>query len=727
MRIATPIHTPDGKPFAIVIIQVDMRSTFARIRSNPIDGGRSYVVNNQGGYLVHPDRDREFGFIVGKPAHIQDEFPDFPKLLASGDTTPRVMQDRAGNRFGVGLEILRLADGPRIAVIQAVPYSDLMAATSAVRDASLLAGLGAAFFAFLLAVIVARSLTRPLVQMTKAVDGFTRGETVALPTGGGQEIGALAEAFAHMAAKSRAKTAALNQEIEERRRTVEELRESERMARDVIANAFEAFIQTDDASHVLEWNPQAEAIFGWSRQEALGQHLPTLLLSEALQPYCQDMKERLLRNDADAAAGERFEIRAKRKDGSTVKIEASLNALRRRGGYVFNVFARDLTQRIAAEEQLRQAQKMEALGQLTGGIAHDFNNVLTVISGTIEILAEEVSAKPEAAAVARLISEAADRGAELTSHLLAFARKQPLQPREIDVNRLIVESAKLFRPTLGAQIEIESMLTDSVWTALVDPGQLSSALLNLAINARDAMPDGGKLTLETQERHLRRGLCRRHRRRRGRELRDDRGERHRHRDSGSDPRQGIRSVLFDQAGRQGNRAGVEHGLRLRQAIRRTHQGLQRGGHGTTFKLYLPQADAPPERIAEEPSSSGIERGDETILVVEDDPLVRAYVNTQLQSLGYKTLSAANGVEALAIVDSGAAFDLLFTDIIMPGGLNGRQLAAEMASRGARRCGCCSRQAIPRTPSSITAGWISACCCWPSPTGNRTLRACCAWP
>ena len=680
MRIATPIHTPDGKPFAIVIIKVDMRSAFARIRANPIEGGRSYVVNNLGGYLVHPDRDREFGFIVGRPAHIQDEFPDFPKLLASGDTTPRVMQDRTGGRFGLGMAIQHLADGPRIAVIQALPYAELMAATSAVRDASLLAGLGAAFFAFLLAVIVARSLTRPLVQMTRAVEGFARGESVALPTGGGQEIGALTQAFAHMAEESRAKTAALNQEIDEHRRTVEELRESERMARDVIANAFEAFIQTDDASSILEWNPQAEAIFGWSRQEVLGQHLPTLLLSDALQPYCEEMKERLLRNDADAAAGERFEIRAKRKDGGAVRIEASLNALRRRGGYVFNVFARDLTQRTAAEEQLRQAQKMEALGQLTGGIAHDFNNVLTVISGTIEILADEVSGRPEAAAVARLISEAADRGAELTSHLLAFARKQPLQPREIDVNRLIVDSAKLFRPTLGAQIEIESMLTDSVWTALVDPGQLSSALLNLAINARDAMPQGGKLTLKTRnvtfDQDYAAAIG---------DLQPGNYVMIAVSDTGTGISEAIRDKVFDpffstkQVGK-----GTGLGLSMVYGFVKQSGGhikvYSEEGHGTTFKLYLPQADAPPERMAEPPSSTEIQRGDETILVVEDDPLVRAYVNTQLQSLGYQTLSAANGVEALAIVDSGAAFDLLFTDIIMPGGLNGRQLAAEVASR-----------------------------------------------
>jgi PAS domain S-box-containing protein len=802
LRVATPLHTPDGRPFGIVIIDVDMRPVFTRIRSAATKGGRSYVVNDRGDYLVHPDPAREFAFEFAKPIHIQDDFPEFSQILATGNTAPRATTDRAGARFGIGVVMVRLADGPRVAVIQAVPYSILMAATAAVRDSSLMGGFAAAFCAFLLAIIVARSLTRPLVQMTKVVDGFARDEAVALPTGGGHEIAVLADAFAHMAAESRAKTAALNREIEARRRTSEreqlliaavessndaivtetldgvitgwnpaaerlfgftaqeaignnidivvpdELRsevhaildrirggekidyhetvrtnkegrridvsvgispirsqsntiigaakvtrditaqkraqeallESEQMARDVIANAFEGFIQTDDASDVLEWNPQAEVIFGWSRQEAVGQHLPTLLLSEALQPHCQIMKERLLRDEANAAAGERFEVEAKRKDAHPVQIEVSMKALRRRGGYVFNFFVRDLTQRIAAEEQLRQAQKMEALGQLTGGIAHDFNNVLTVITGTIEILAEEVSANPGAAAIARLIGEAADRGAELTAHLLAFARRQPLRPRKIDVNRLIDESAKLMRPTLGEHIEIESMLRDPVWTALVDPGQLSSALLNLAINARDAMPNGGKLTLETNNVTLDANYAAGNA-----DVQPGNYVLIAVSDTGTGIPEAIRSRVFDPFFST-KEVGKGTGLGLSMVYGFVKQS---GGHiklyseegfGTTFKLYLPRADVWPEQIAAEPSTSGIEGGNETILVVEDDPLVRAYVNTQLQSLGYKTLSAANGVEALAIVDSGAAFDLLFTDVIMPGRLNGRQLATEMMQR-----------------------------------------------
>src|ERR1700682_2063350 len=152
------------------------------------------------------------------------------------------------------------------------------------------------------------------------------------------------------------------------------------------------------------------------------------------------MTQRLVRNEENAAVGVRFETEAMRKNGRTVKVEVSLKALRRRSGYVFNAFVRDLTQKIAAEEQLRQAQKMEAVGQLTGGIAHDFNNMLTVITGTIEILAEAVKQHPNLSTIARMISDAADRGARLTSSLLAFARKQPLQPAEIDVNEFIREA-----------------------------------------------------------------------------------------------------------------------------------------------------------------------------------------------------------------------------------------------------------------------------------------------
>jgi PAS domain S-box-containing protein len=801
LRVATAVRAPDGQPFGIVIINVDIRPAFDRIRTSAVKGGVSYVVNDHGDYLVHPDRAREFGFESGKPVHIQDEFPEFAGVLARADSAPAVVADRAGERFGFAAEFVRLAGGPQVAVVQAVPYSVLMAAATAVRNSSLIGGAVATLCAFVLALIVARSLTRPLVQMTRAVEGFSRGEAVALPAGGGYEIGVLANAFADMAAESRAKAAALNQEVEQRRRTFEReqlfiaavessndaiitetldgvitgwnpaaerlfgytaqeaigsqiaiivpeplrgeageildriragekieyretvrvdrnrrwidvslgiapiraqsgaiigaakvvrditaekiaqaaLLESQQMARDIIENSLDAFIQTDAAGNILEWNPQAEAILGWSRQEALGKHLAGLILPEALQPHRRMMRELMLRNEENALTGDRFEIDAIRKDGQVVKIEVSLKLLRRVSGSVFNSFIRDLTQRVAAEEQLRQAQKMEAIGQLTGGIAHDFNNVLTVITGTIEILAEEVAAKPNLAAITRLISEAADRGAELTGHLLAFARKQPLQPRETDINRLIVESSRLMRPALGEHVEIESKLAAALCEALVDPGQLSSALLNLAINARDAMPGGGKLTLETKNVSFDADYAAANDVQAGDYVMIAVS------DTGVGIPEAIRDRVFDpffSTKEVGKGTGL--GLSMVYGFVKQSGGhikvYSEEGHGTTFRLYLPQADTRRPSRAAEPTTSEIEGGNETILVVEDDPLVRTYVNAQLQSLGYATLSAANAAEALAIADAGAAFDLLFTDVIMPGGMNGRQLAAEMMQR-----------------------------------------------
>ena len=169
--------------------------------------------------------------------------------------------------------------------------------------------------------------------------------------------------------------------------------------------------------------------------------------------------------------------------------------------------ATDLSKQHEAEERLRQSQKMDAIGQLTGGVAHDFNNVLTVITGTIEILQEGIADRPQLVAIAQLIEEAATRGAEITSQLLTFARRQPLQPREIDVNDLIIDTAKLLKPTLGEHVEIELVLADRCVAALADPSQLSAAIINLAVNARDAMPGGGKLTIENRQCDARRGRC----------------------------------------------------------------------------------------------------------------------------------------------------------------------------------------------------------------------------
>jgi signal transduction histidine kinase len=334
----------------------------------------------------------------------------------------------------------------------------------------------------------------------------------------------------------------------------------------------------------------------------------------------------------------------------------------------------------ANEAQIRQAQKMEAIGQLTGGVAHDFNNILTVITGCIEMLGDAVKNRPDLSQMTDMINSAATRGADLTKYLLAFARRQPLQPRPTDVNALVVDAARLLRPTLGEQIEIDSMLSHDSAPALIDASQLSTAILNLALNARDAMPNGGKLTLET----------------RNVVLDEDYAASNSEVNPGSyvmiavsDTGEGIPGSLLDKVFEpffttKGLGKGSGLGLSMVYGFVKQSNGhvkiYSEPGHGTTVKLYLPQATSREDAQADAAEASVAEGGDESILIVEDDALVREYVMTQIKRLGYETLAARNAAEALETIDSPRRIDLLFTDVIMPGGMNGRQLATEAQKR-----------------------------------------------
>ncbi len=472
----------------------------------------------------------------------------------------------------------------------------------------------------------------------------------------------------------------VGRDMTESRRAQETLRESEQLARGIIDTALDAFVQTDESGSILNWNSQAEKIFGWPRKDALGKSLIDLIVVEADRDRAQGRLGALSALRAGLAF--RRPPRDQGACGATARNsqpKLSVTALRRREGIVFNGFFRDLTDKIAAEDRIRQSEKMEALGQLTGGIAHDFNNILTVITGTIEILAEAVEKEPQLAAITRMIDDAAARGADLTQHLLAFARKQPLQPREVDINTLIIDTAKLLRPTLGEHIEIESVFEDEACVASVDPNQLATAILNLSLNARDAMPNGGKLILETGSAFLDENYANIHG-----DVRPGRYALIAVSDTGT----GIPAAILDKVFNpfftsKGPGKGTGLGLSMVYGFVKQSAGhikiYSEEGHGTTIKMYLPPGTG--ALVASEASNAlAVQGGHETILVVEDDKLVRDYVLTQLHSLGYVTLDAANAAEALTVFEAGNRFDLLFTDVIMPGAMNGRQLANELQRR-----------------------------------------------
>ena len=462
-------------------------------------------------------------------------------------------------------------------------------------------------------------------------------------------------------------------DITETKRTETALsRETEERQR-IFESSLDLILVTDGMGNFIQVSPSVTKILGYRPEDMVGCSAVDFIHPDDLESTRQEMRA--------ARRGQQmrsFEARYPHKDGHAVTLEwlGSWSEPVRRHFFI----GRDLTEKQASEAHLRQAQKMDAIGQLTGGVAHDFNNILTVITGTIGILAEAVEDRPELASIARLIDDAAERGAQLTKHLLAFARKQPLQPVEIDVNSLILEAGKLLHPTLGEQIEISPKLEQNAWPALVDPSQLTTAVLNLALNARDAMSRGGKLTLETDNVHLDEDYVRLHP-----EVAPGDYVMIAVSDTGTGIPAALLEKVFDPFFTT-KEVGKGTGLGLSMVFGFVKQSgghikiYSEEGHGTTVKIYLPRSSGKGQSASDLLSSVLVQGGSETVLVVEDDSLVRQYVLAQVTSLGYATLEAANAAEALKIIENGASVDLLFTDVIMPGGMNGRQLVDEALKR-----------------------------------------------
>ncbi|MFK4382073.1 PAS domain S-box-containing protein [Bradyrhizobium sp. USDA 223] len=500
---------------------------------------------------------------------------------------------------------------------------------------------------------------------------------------GADELDTVIEAFNAMCAnlqqaygELREANANLERELAIRRRAEAEARASEERFRDYAETASDWFWETGP-DHRFTYLSDRVIAFGMDPKVRIG----TRRIDTALDRDTEAEKWR-----AHLAALDRhepfrkFEYRGRDTRGRmhhfSVNGKPVFDADGRFLGYRGS--ATDLTAQHETEERLRQSQKMDAIGQLTGGVAHDFNNVLTVITGTIEIIQEGLADKPELAAIAQLIDDAAARGAEITSQLLTFARRQPLEPREIDVNALVVETAKLLRPMLGEQIEIETRLADEAWSAMVDPSQLSSAIVNLAVNARDAMPGGGKLILETGNREFD-GTGTAGEGVRGAFVMVAVG------DTGHGIPADIRDRVFEPFfTTKGVGRGTGLGLSMVYGFARQSGGAvaieSEEGRGTAMRLFLPRAKGEAVARTAPVQTPATARGRETILVVEDDPLVQGYVIAQLGGLGYRTLAASDGASALTLVDQGAGFDLLFTDIIMPGGMNGHELAEAVRLR-----------------------------------------------
>jgi two-component system, cell cycle sensor histidine kinase and response regulator CckA len=430
---------------------------------------------------------------------------------------------------------------------------------------------------------------------------------------------------------------------------------------------------------IIYVNTAFERITGYAPSEAIGRNC-RFLQGAATDPAM------VARMRADLHEGRPFhgEVVNHRKDGITFYNELAITPVRDSHGRLthFIGILTDLTGRHSLEAQLRQALKIEAIGKLTAGVAHDFNNLLMVAHGNLELLGEALaSGEPQFGEFLDQAQKAVERGTELTQRLLAFSRLQPQRAAAVDLNQLVTDLVPLLRRILGEDVVIETSLADGRLVAMVDRGQLENAVLNLAVNARDAMPQGGRLTIDTGKHFL------------GLEGLADLPAGEYLRIAVSDTGEGMASEVMERAFEPfftTKEAGKGTGLGLSMVYGFVHQS---GGHatleseigrGTKVALYLPPIEAVTATPAELRRRPVVAFGSESVLLVEDDAAVRTTVRLMLKDFGYRVAEASDGQNALDLLDQGLAVDLICTDLVMPGSINGWQLALEIWQRRPRQ-------------------------------------------
>jgi PAS domain S-box-containing protein len=450
--------------------------------------------------------------------------------------------------------------------------------------------------------------------------------------------------------------------------------------RGILESAVTAILTIDERGLIESINPATERLFGYSAAELLGQNVKTLMP----EPY-QDEHDGYIANYAGTGVkkiiGIGREVRGRRKDGTTFPLHLSVSEFSADRRRYFTGMIHDLSDRKHVEEALReserrlaQAQKMEAVGQLTGGIAHDFNNLLLVMAGNLELLEMKLD-RDDQKTLLKEAQDAAMLGSKLTDQLLTFARRRHVDAQVIHLNDQVVGIADMLRRALGEHVMLSTSLARNVWPISADPGQLQSAIVNMAVNARDAMPQGGKLVIET------RNIV----------LDADHGDFHAEltpgefvqlsiSDTGTGMPPDVRDRVFEPfftTKEKGRGTGL--GLAMVYGFVRQCGGhvtiYSEMRHGTTFNLYFPRADGTAGDVPANVKGTTDPEARETILVVEDDERVRRLTITRLKMIGYQVLEASDGSKALDILQQHHVVDLVFTDLVMPGGISGREVAA----------------------------------------------------
>ena len=453
------------------------------------------------------------------------------------------------------------------------------------------------------------------------------------------------------------------------------------------------FVKSFPDSRFVLFNRAGEDLLGYARSEYLGKSDYDFFPREQADHFVA--KDRAVLESGNIQVTPEEQVTTRDKGVRLLRtIKVPLKDKSGSAQYLLG-YSEDITERKAIEQQLRQAVKMEAVGQLTGGVAHDFNNLLGVIIGNLDIAAEHAAADPAQREIIQEALNGALRGAELTRRLLAFSRKQPLQPAVIDLNHGLPQIAGMLRRTLGEQVTVELHPDPGLWPVKVDPAQLDEAILNLAINARDAMPKGGTISIETHNVRLDRAYT---------AANPDATPGEHIQLSISDTGAGMSPQVIERCFEpffttKGIEKGTGLGLSMVYGFVRQSGGhikiYSEVGHGTTAKIYLPRsdggsvADVRPAAADRAPAP-----GTELVLMVEDNKDLRTVTLKQLIDLGYRTLDAENARVALNILAERPDIDLLFTDIVMPGGMTGTELARE------------ARRLYPKLKILLTSGYTA---------------------